>query len=337
MTAPAAKRRGRWLKLILGGLIALVVLWCAYWLAARTIAGSAIDRFVGSLVERGGRADCSERGIGGFPFALDVSCTSLGFADAAGNSVGLEALRAGAPLYRPGEINLSLSGPLALSLPREPEPITATWSEALAQARITLSGLSSLSAQLRALHIEAAGLPPATLGEVGLSASLSGADYRLIVTIGDGEVGMAGGTTALKVGAGADLTALDVGSAPGSDPAGILLAWLRAGGAVRIDRLVLSANRSEVSAIGNLALAEDGLLSGELTVTMTGLDTLADTAEMVLSGTRDEAERLVELVKGFARQVKEGETTSYELRLGIRNGRVSLGFIPLARIPALAF
>jgi hypothetical protein len=337
VTATNGKRRGRGLKVLLGLLITVVVLWCAYWYAARTIAGSGINRIVASLAETGGRATCGEAAIGGFPLRLDLSCTTFALANATGNSVGFEAVRAQAPLYRPGEVNLSLAGPLALSLPREPEPIKATWSDASGQIIISLSGLSSIAATIRELHMEAAGLPPVTLGQVELSAAPSGADYRLMLTIGEGEVTMADGSPGLRIGVGADLIALDIGSSLGTDPLSRLLEWLRSGGALRIDRAAFTAGETKVAATGDLTLSEEGLLTGGVTVTLTGLDDLPDTAEMLLSETRDDVEPLVVVVKGLAREVEEGGVTSYVFPLRVRNGRVSLGFIPITTIPALAF
>ena len=77
-----------------------------------------------------------------------------------------------------------------------------------------------------------------------------------------------------------------------------------------------------------------------MTVSVIGLDGLPDLAETIMTGTRDSVAPMVAMVRGLARQVKQGDETAYEVTLRIRDGRVTLGamgLIPIGRIPALQF
>lgn len=343
--ATAKKRRGRGPKLLIGGLILFVILWCAYWYAASTIAGSAIERAATSLAARGRSVTCAEQGITGFPLSLDLMCRDPAFIDpATGLSAEIEGVRANAPLYWPGEVNLGLAGPLSLAMPGGLGALAATWSSASARIDAGLGGLSSFAVNLDALSIapkEGTKLPLSSLvaGHADVSASPAGdADYRLTLAAADVDAILADGRALPKIGLTADVTALQFGSSLGANPAGLLRDWLRSGGTLRIDRVALSANRSGAAASGTLTLSKDGLLSGTLTLRLIGLDGLPEMAEAFRPGSRDRVAQVVAMISGVARQVKQGDETAYEIPLGIKDGTVAFGgLIPIGKIPALRF
>lgn len=343
--ATTKRRRGRGLKLMMGGLILFVILWCGYWYAASTITVSAIERATTSLAARGRSATCAEQGIAGFPLSLDFTCRDPAFIDpASGLSAEIKGVRANAPLYWPGEVNVGLAGPLTLAMPGGVGGLTATWSSATARIEAGIDGLSSFAVNLDALNVvpqEGADLALTSLiaghGDVSVSPAGS-SDYTLTLVADDVEAKLADGRALPAIGLAADVTALQFGSSLGTNPPGRLRDWLRAGGTLRIDRVALSAVRSGAAASGTLTVSADGLLSGSLTVRLIGLDGLPDVAEAFRPGSRERVAQVIAMISGIARQVKQGDETAYEIPLGIKDGTVALGgLIPIGKIPALKF
>jgi len=343
--ATTKRRRRRGPKLLIGGLILLAILWCGYWYAASTITAAAIERAATSLAARGRSVTCAEKGMAGFPLSLDLTCRDPAFIDpASGLSAEIKGVRASAPLYWPGEVNVGLAGPLSLAMPGDVGALAATWSSASARIDVGLGGLSSFAVSLDALNVvpnDGAKLPLTSLigGHADMSASPAGnGDYRLTLTAVDVDATLADGRALPKIGLAADVTALQFGSSLGTNPAGLLRDWLRSGGTLRVDRVALSAVRSGAAASGTLTLSTDGLLSGSLTVRLIGLDGLPDLAEAFRPGSRDRVAQVVAMISGIARPVKQGDGTAYEIPLGVKDGTVALGgLIPIGQIPALKF
>ena len=130
-----------------------------------------------------------------------------------------------------------------------------------------------------------------------------------------------------------DLTAIHFGSSLGTDPKQAITAWAAGGGKLRVDRLQFTAGSFTAAAAGDLSLDRQGLLSGKLTLSLTGLAALPDLAEQIRPGSRKRVEQVVSAVTGMTQPTGTGDTR--QIPLLINKGLVSVMFIPVAVIPAV--
>jgi hypothetical protein len=333
------RRRGRGRRFVVGFLILLAVLWCGYWYAASRVAAMGIEKVAAAVAAHGSKAACGTQAIAGFPLSLDVQCSG---ARLAGTDLSADLGQIGvtAPLYYPGHVEASLTAPLTLNAPGLGLAVTASWSAARARADVGLDGLSGASAHLAALTLEQSGdsarLPfrKVSADEAEFVAAPGEVDdYRLTVSARDVVIEPASGRQLPVLAGAVDLSALKFGRSLGTDPVQAIRAWIGKGGAIDLTRLTLFLGPASVSASGPLTLAADGLLSGTLTVRLVGLDQLPDILEGIKPGSHDRVAQFVATVSAFTKAVKTEEGEARETVLTIKDGTVSVGLIPVGKIP----
>ena len=128
-------------------------------------------------------------------------------------------------------------------------------------------------------------------------------------------------------------TALALGSSLGKNPQATIKAWLTGGGTLQVDRLKLASGAFSAAASGALSLSAEGLVSGTLTVRLVGLDALPAIIETIHHGAGDKVATIIGAIGMVARPVQEDGKPAVEVPLTLRNGQVSVGIIPLGRIP----
>ena len=339
----ATRRRRRWPMWWVGGLVVLVALWCAYWYAANRVAASTIERVMASLSARGQNLTCVEQGLGGFPLTLDFNCRQAAYSGPNRTvSAALDRVDASAALYWPGLVTASATGPLDLETAAGGPALVASWTDASVNVEAGLSGLRRLAANLDGLKVEqkpGSQLPVAGLGagHAAIAAGPAGdGDYRLGLVATGLQVKLPAGQELPVMSADLDVTAVQFGSALGRAPEETLRRWLRAGGVLKVERALVTFGDSSAGASGTLTLAESGLLSGTLTIRLTGLDRLPDTIAAFRPGLRKRVTEMVGMISAVAKPVKQADQTAYEIPLAIMNGTVTLGgIIPIAAIPAI--
>jgi hypothetical protein len=322
-------------------LILLALLWCGYWYAASKVAAMGIERVAAAVAAHGRKAGCGTQAIAGFPLSLDVQCAGATFAGG-DMSADLGQIGLTAPLYYPGHVEADLTAPLVFNAPGTGLAITASWAAARASADVGLSGLSGASAKLAALTLEQSGqslrLPfrkvSADEAEF-VAAPGEGEDYRITGSARDLVVEPSSGQKLPVLAGAVDLSALKFGRSLGTDPRAALRAWIGRGGGIDLTRLTLFLGPASVSASGPLTLSSAGLLSGTLTVRLVGLEQLPDIMEGIRPGSHDRVAQFVTAVSAFTKPVKTEEGEARETILTIAGGTVSVGLIPLGKIPPL--
>lgn len=336
------RRRGRALWWIVGILVLLAVLWVGYWFAANRIASAAVGKAVEGLAAGGRTLTCTTTTSGGFPLSLDVDCQSPRFADSGGVSLSLGGASARAPLWWPGSVNATLTGPFTLEDAARGLSVGATWAAGLAGVDAGLGGLNGGHAAFDQLKLTAqgGGAPLATLAAARAEANAGSAgtnSYRfradgtgLVLTLADGR-------TMPTFDGAVDITAVNFGETLGSDPREAFTAWLTgAGGGFKLEALTVTAGDVAATATGVGILHEDGLLSADLTVRLRGLNRLPDLLESIRPGSRERSARTIAAVSMLTRPV-DGDPGGREIPLTIRRGTVSVGVIPVATIPPIQF
>ncbi len=342
------KRRSAWRGWLIGILVLIPVLWVGYWYAAEQVARAAIDRATTRPIA-GGRVACTDRTLGGFPLRLDFGCTRAAYGDGAEGtgehlSAALGGVRASAPLYQPGHVEATLTGPFVVNAPAIGIAVTTSWSDAYTSATAGLDGLKSAAATFHSLDFSSASGPvlpvkavTADLAEA--SAAPAGGDaYRFSATAHALKVERADGSTIPAIDGNAEITALDFGSSLGTDPRGALRAWARNGGTARVDRLRFAAGDAIADADGKLTVSPDGLISGTLNVRLMNPQAFVALAEAIKPGSARDASKILAVVMALTVPVNTPDGPARQTTVVIRNGLVSVGILPTPLvIPPLRF
>lgn len=337
---PRRRRRGaRWLAILLA---AAVVLWLGYWLGTRYLAATAIERSLASLSAKGRDIACVNHASSGFPFSLDIACGEASFSDrSSGASLAVSRIAASAPLYAPGRVGAVIEGPLVVNAPGG-AALKAAWQDAAIDVDAGFRGLNSASVHLDQVEITPAansialGFDGATAGTIATTVRPGEGDsYRFAFDASDVTLRVPDrDLPAFTVNAA--LTAQDFGRSLGRDPARAVRSWLAAGGEVAIDRLLIATGEASAQAAGSVRFSPQGLLSGELTVRVTGLDRLPALAEQLRPGSQDQVNRIVRMAGALMRAAPD-DANAREIPVTIRDGVARIGLIPLGAIPAFRF
>jgi hypothetical protein len=341
-TIEPAPRRRRGLIWLVVLVVLAVVLWVGYWFAARQAATMAFERAFASLAASERDLACDRSALSGFPFRLDLDCGALAFTDRKANaSVTAARVTATAPLYRPGRVEAAIASPVTIEAPGQKVSLNASWQDAVAVVDAGFGGLNGATVRLDGVEIvPGAGknrMPfvDASADSATITASpASGGDYRFTIDATGLALQPKKGDALPPMAIDADLTALDFGSTLGTDPGRTVTAWLADGGEVRVDRLTVAMGDAAAGATGRLAVSADGLLSGELTLRLRGLDQIPALAEQLGLGSRDNLARMIGLAGAIMRPVPD-DPGARELPLQIRDGVARIGLIPVGRIPRL--
>lgn len=330
------RRRGRGKRFLVGLVVILALLWCGYWLAASWIARTGIERAVAALSAGGRKVTCTDGGIAGFPLTLDLHCTGAEVAAAGDHlSGGLSGASASALLYWPGYVEASLSSPLTIDAPALGGRLKASWTEASAHVDAGFRGLNGIAGTLAAFSLEGTGDAPAMPFRrlaVKDASLVTGGDaeggYRVLASAHDMVLEGAGDRIFPTLSGDIAITAEKFGSALGLEPGKTFRAWVSTGGAIKVERLALSAGSVSASATGTLALSPAGLLSGMLVVRIVGMDTLPDLAESLKPGSHDKVAQVIGGIGAFTKPAADG-SGAREINLVIQDGAIFAGMFPL--------
>jgi hypothetical protein len=342
---PATRRRPRLSRrtVLVGVVILLAMLWVIYWYGAGQIGAAALDRAAAAAAARGYTAECDDVAGGGFPFSIDLSCSRARFAGG-GVQAAVDGFSATTPLYRPWTVRSTADGPLAISLPAGGSDITASWQRAETTIDAGIGGLSGIATRLEGLQLD---LPAGTKALPFDSLDLARGEFTVTPASGnDYQASAVAHGIALKSESGRDVPHIDLdanlsflgfGASLGLDPHRAVRAWIAAGGNLRIDQLTLVADAISANASGPLTLSADGKLSGDVDVTVTGIEALPDLVESFRPEARDQVEQIVAAVIAFTRPAKTPTGPARQMTLLVRESVVSIGILPIGVIPTLAF
>ncbi len=339
------RRRRNWPALIIGAVVILAALWAGCWYAAERFTAAAIARAASGPVA-GHRLGCAGAALSGFPLRLDLVCQRTTYADAGGRlTAALGGLAASAPLYRPGYVTATITGPLAIDVPARDVALTVSWSDGHAHATAWLSGLTGAGARFGDLDVENGGdataLPLASLkaNSANLAiAPLGGGDYRLTGAADHLSLTRSTGKALPAIDTAARLTLVDLGGSLGTDPAATLRRWLGAGATVKLDSLRLAIAGAVFLADGSLTVSPDGLVNGSLLLSYNSIDALANLIETLRPGTRDRYATPLQVLNALSKEVTTREGSFRQTPLTFTDSVIWVGIVPLPdRIPPLKF
>ncbi len=323
------------------GLLALVAAgWSAAWGYAASQAGEQMDLWLKAERAQGRAWTCPNRSVGGYPFALRISCSDPTFtAQAMGEGVEaqLTHLTAELALWHPRRIALTLTPPFSYR---------------------TADGATSLGATWNALTLDLDGLPDiATIGLKGEKIAVSGTfgdqgrqsgaaarlethvmlptapqqesdnDPTLVFDIAADGLPIAaldqvvGGSDLADVAITGRLDRAAVGDA--RTPNEAIETWRQAGGQIVIDSSRISRAGAKVMATGTLALDAAHRPKGKLDAQFVGLEPIL--ARYGISGNLAAAGSLLSTLFGGGKPAAPTEPGALALPISLRNGHVGVG------------
>ncbi len=335
---PPRRRRRRGLTLLLSVLVLLALLWSGYWFAAYTVVSTFVAQSEAAPARAAALA-CEAPAYGGFPLSLAMDCGTL-TAGGPGFGARIDGLSASAPLYNPGRIDAEAAGPLRIESADFGIGILAAWEHATASARADLSGLVRAASTATGLRVALSGpgAPVAgfaigdwqgtldqTAGETpGMILAFSSDDFRLAEGFG---------ITLPPIDSAGRLTLVGAGPIAAPDLGVEISRWIARGGRIEVETLSFASGTVRLAVSGPLSLSRDGLLSGTLALQVFGTDGLAELIATILPRFRNEAANLASAVIALTQPVQTPSGPAQETRLTLRDGAVSVGFVPLFTLP----
>jgi hypothetical protein len=332
----AQRRGGRWLVLLIGLVVLIVVVWLGTWYGAHAVAERTLARMTGSHAN-GQQITCADAVLAGFPLRLDLTCSRGAYAGPAESvTAAIGGVRASAPLYVPGTAEAEIDGPLTVNDPSRNVALTASWSAARAKASAWIGGLTGAGATFASLKAVNTGaipnIPIAAASADTASAAIEPAGGGSFAFVGDAKnlvLTRSDGSALPALDADARITALNVGAGLGTDPARTLRSWLKRGGAFKIDNVRLAADGAVLSGNGTMNVAKDGSLSGSVVLRFTNLDALVNLADQIAPGHHDKAMTAVQAITALSVPVDTPDGPARQTTLSIINGMPIVGIVPV--------
>jgi hypothetical protein len=329
------------LILILLAIAAIAAGWSYAWFWGAGELSARADNMVRKYAENGGRFECSNRRIEGFPFRIGIFCDGVSLAPSEGGGFDAQALRTAAQFYDPGHVVGELDGPGLLQLP-DGRRFNLQWENLRASARLGLSGPYALSAELRRFLLaegsggtaesELAGADRLELHARKSSGSANDLDVAVLIAAFADPLERIPGLS-LE----ADLTVEEIAEKLdlGFDP----MNYIRENGLSAVARsIVLSPeDGGRLVLSGPFRISRAGLASGEIRIEATNLPLLGAFFMRLLPERRDLVGNIVSLLSAIVPE-KGGESgpgKPISLTLTINEGSVSIGLIPVGDLPPL--
>jgi hypothetical protein len=327
MTSSNRPRRRRYAFLIWLPLL-LVLIGIAYTFAWMHLAGVVRSRVEGTLAAlraTGATADCADHEVRGFPLHFILRCKSIRYADPASASViSAASMRATATIYNPRHIHIGLAAPAEVRMPGI-GPIVVHWRKMQGELFPPLGREAAVEIHGEMLVAERTQAEPIfTVASMRGKASAVGEDADLGSRFDGLEFGPSlpnlealpplSGDADILVAGGAGLALQDARSFRGRS--------------VQIKKLMLSpSDDASVTVKGRASVDEEGRLSADLKVRLRNPQELAAALKLAFPEAAREIDNAAAMVAMLGGNPLVPVT--------IREGKVTVGFIPLGRIPTL--
>ncbi|MCF1505433.1 DUF2125 domain-containing protein [Afifella sp. H1R] len=311
--------------------VILAGLWSAGWYVLATYAERQLDAFLTEQARRGVVMSCPGRHIGGFPFRLRLSCSQPVEFTSAGTEAATPALAATVRAERPQQVETELASPLTIKAPYLAEPLKLEFADAkmttgfggdgLKRATVDVMGGRTVQGAVTAGLDRGQALVKPTEAEDGTSVQV--ALRGLTVTKDD-----------LALPASDLALAADVAAAPEAVLSG--LPGLRQTGLeLRQMRAELKTGGARVLASGPLRIGPDGLVSGQLDVTITGIEALSRSIKEMPDGIREPGQLVLAAISGIGVPAEVDGLPARRLTISLDRGAARIAFINLGRVPPL--
>ena len=334
-------RRSRfWLFAPFVLLVLVAAGWSAAWFVVRGRVAEGLDAALAREARAGRQWTCADRRIAGFPFRIEISCSTLRLARGP-TTMSLGQVRAVAQVYQPRRVIVESTGPLQAG--EGDARLDAQWRLLQASLHLTQGGFQRASLAIDDVRLRVTGVEP---GEIAGSAQrleahvrphpvrfASEGAYDVAVSAAKAAVplvdALIGGEEPLDLTVDAVLARARV--ALGGPPVQALERWRQAGGALDLTRVTATKGGRRVEVKGTLMLDDARRPAGRLEIAAAGIEDLVAR----LAGVRSGAAAGGNVAGAPAAQARANPSRPAERKLAqlpplrLENGRVFLGPLPL--------
>lgn len=326
----SSTRRFVWLA---GAVILACLLWTSGWLYAADQMKTHLPALLQLAARNGIVSDCGNADVRGYPFRIGLFCDQTRMEIPSRQiTVTSAGFRSAAQIYRPGHVISELDGPLIVT---DTNGMSAKldWQTLRTSSVVGMNGLdrASLEGRLLSLGLDTPRLPSR------LATTAAGFDFH--IRQHDQDADIAGSASQISARFGPEIEAQSLsydltllGGAAWLSGQGDAPKTLR-GSTVRIHDATLDlSDASELSFSGQIDIDPQGLLSGSLKVKIRGIAEISKVVAVFAPELADQIDGLGPVLSALDSETGDNAIT---LPLTLRNGRASMGFIPLGQIPPI--
>ncbi|MCA1406172.1 DUF2125 domain-containing protein [Ensifer sp. IC3342] len=326
-----AGRKFLWLTV---GIVLAAGIYSAGWFFAADQIEKRLTTYLSEKRENGLGGECTEMDVRGFPFRIGLFCDKLRLDDnVRGASASFGALRTAAQVYQPGHAVVELDGPAEVRM-SPGLTLSADWTLLHASLKATMSGLDRTSIAYD--NLTGTARWPLTGDSLGFGAShgemhlrQNGEDLDAALSVEKLDLRPEQGPSlAAPVDVAADVTV--IGKA-GWMQAGALSEHMLRGSSGELRHLTLDAGDGMSAKLsGPFSVNDQGLISGEFSLTMMNIDAWRASLVKVVPDETDLINNIANMLKALA-----GGKNEATVKLNVRDGTAFLAFIPVGVLPPL--
>ncbi|MEJ8474878.1 DUF2125 domain-containing protein [Roseibium algae] len=335
------KRNLRIRYIFLSAAVVLTIFaWSAGWFYMRGQLQNQIERNLNGLEQAGVAASCADLKIAGFPFRFEVSCDDTSIIDAVGRTSRLKRLLAVALVYNPWHVIIEAAGPYMFEAPEIGLKASADWKLARSSVLYSTDGLDQLDLAVDDLSLAALGagvgvdlsaqsgqinlrIAPEDLTALEAFVSLTGVKSAMLPS----DTSPIDGRIHLQVPNGAVLLkGRGLESLPGAEDG----SW-----PLRLVWSSLKSDELQLEATGDLRLDHQGLLSGNVDLTVFDIEAFVQFLSELMPGQAQTFEAMKGAALSFGRQSQDEEDGRLKVLMPftLSEGQVRLGLLPLGVLP----
>lgn len=318
--------------ILLSVLFLLVAGWSAGWHYVTSKVETAIQETKTKLADKGREFECENQQIDGYPFRISLNCDTFVYSDdVTGLSLQAGQLKTAAQVYQPNKAIMEVSSPANLRLPNG-NRFNTSWSSMRSSVKAGLSGPETIS-----LHGKDVNLVP----EQNARQTMQIKDLQLHGRqIGENDINLAVGVkeaksdSALWPAFNLDTVLLLEDTYKDVMARTSLLRLAKQKGLKgKIERFQYTPQEGgALEVTGPAEISKDGLLSGKFNVTVRELPKLLNALGKSFP---EEREKLADASKAIAMLSSKTGKEEVSLPITIRQGSMSIGIIPIGKLPPL--
>ncbi|QND50757.1 DUF2125 domain-containing protein [Phyllobacterium sp. 628] len=328
---------GRRIRFLAVGIVAVGALYTGGWYYLANMLETRVATNIAGFKEKGINAACENASASGYPFRLGLNCSSVAWVDQAKSvSVSAGAFRSAAQVYAPFHIVSEIDGPAKVDVPGM-MPLDLNWENLKSSVRLDKPIPQRLSIEGRNVVVNqrapdgGTATPLATMkdGQLHFRTTTPAMDVALSFSNLKFADNVVYNQPLPELTGSADIQLANGFALLGKTERDITVLRGQSGTLRKVDLALPDGSGIAIS--GPFSIADDGRISGDFKVTLRNPESVANTVKTVLPG-QDKIISSVVQAMAFVPRDASGAPT---LPVTVKNGKMSVGFISIGRLPSL--